>query len=388
MYVVQSSLQTDSPIMLLNQHIGYDEKDGYGCSGAEFQRELLELDNMGFKRIQVWINSPGGIVMDGYLIYNAILKTKTPVDTLCVGMAASIAAVIFQAGRKRIMADYGRLMFHAPSGSDDKVFINNIRQTLVTMIASRSGKSESDIDAMMDKVTWISPDDALAAGLCDSIEQSSEQNMKYARNLWESANSIINSVLKIENKNMETTVAKVSLSLIANYLGLNSEATENSILVEVKNRINAETLEKEKAKGEAKIVQTALDKRNSEYEALNTKYEAKEKELTDVKNQIESDKKESEKKVKEAELSAAKVKAETMVKNHAKAGRIKTESVDKWVAKATEDFDGVDNLLKDLPVNKDAVHIDTETSNDPSKAPLSAALMMAQIQNNLKKSKA
>jgi ATP-dependent Clp protease protease subunit len=61
---------------------------------------------MDKKRIQVWINSPGGDVDDGYNIYNAMLKTKTKVDTHCYGMAASMAGAIFQAGHRRTMADY------------------------------------------------------------------------------------------------------------------------------------------------------------------------------------------------------------------------------------------------------------------------------------------
>ena len=102
--------ESDEPIMLINKHIGYDESDGMGIDGAEFERELMTLDTMKKKRIQVWINSPGGMVLDGWSIYNSILKTKTKVDTYCVGIAASIAGVIFQAGRERNMADYGILM--------------------------------------------------------------------------------------------------------------------------------------------------------------------------------------------------------------------------------------------------------------------------------------
>ena len=59
--------------MLINTHIGFDETDGMGVDGAQFQRELLYLDSLGKKRIQVWINSIGGSVMEGYNIELAIL---------------------------------------------------------------------------------------------------------------------------------------------------------------------------------------------------------------------------------------------------------------------------------------------------------------------------
>jgi len=97
---------SDEPIMLINTHIGFDEADGMGIDGALFQKELLFLDTLGKKRIQVWINCVGGIVMDGYNIGSAILKTKTPVDTYNVGIAASIAGVLFMCGRNRVMMDY------------------------------------------------------------------------------------------------------------------------------------------------------------------------------------------------------------------------------------------------------------------------------------------
>ena len=65
----------DEPIMLINKHIGYSEKDGQGVDGSLFQEELLYLDSLGKKAIQVWINSPGGSVVDGYNI--CLLYTST-----------------------------------------------------------------------------------------------------------------------------------------------------------------------------------------------------------------------------------------------------------------------------------------------------------------------
>src|SRR5580693_4406944 len=138
MYCTDTS--AEEPIMLINKHIGFDEKDGQGIDGSLFQAELLALDRIGKKRIQVWINSPGGTVMDGYNIYNAILKSDTKVDTYCVGICASIAAVIFQAGRKRIMADYGLLMYHNPYGGTGGDELDAMRNSICTMIAVSTGK--------------------------------------------------------------------------------------------------------------------------------------------------------------------------------------------------------------------------------------------------------
>ena len=143
------------PIMLINTHIGFDVEDGMGVDGAEFQRELLQLDSMGKKRIQVWINSPGGNVMDGYNIFSAICDSKTPVDTYAKGMVASIAGAIFMAGRKRYMTDYSSLMMHNPFGGDDKKQLGIMKDSIATMIHSKSQLPQSEVGYMMDKTTWI-----------------------------------------------------------------------------------------------------------------------------------------------------------------------------------------------------------------------------------------
>ena len=87
---------TDEPVMLVNKHIGMDEEDGEGIMGDQFQSELMYLDTLNKKRIKVVICSPGGSVIEGMKMYNAVLTTKTKVDTYNGGIAASIAGVLFQ----------------------------------------------------------------------------------------------------------------------------------------------------------------------------------------------------------------------------------------------------------------------------------------------------
>ena len=113
-YKLTVNPDSNEPIILINDVIGCDETMGGGILGSDFEREILSLDDKGKKRIRVYINSVGGSVIDGMSIYNAIIHTKTPVDTYCVGIAASIAGVIFTAGKNRYIADYGLLMIHNP----------------------------------------------------------------------------------------------------------------------------------------------------------------------------------------------------------------------------------------------------------------------------------
>ena len=211
-YTIDPSV--DEPIMLINSHIGMDEVEGMGIDGALFQKELLQLDTLGKKRIQIWINSPGGVVTDGYSIYSAILKTNTPVDTVCVGAAASIAGVIFQAGRKRIMADYAWLMYHNPFGGNDDTMLKTMKDSIVTMIASRCGMDEKTVASIMARDSFIQADEALKMKLCDSIEGSDEQNTKYLRKVTDSlsfhreCNKVLNSIIYNQNQNTMSLTKK------------------------------------------------------------------------------------------------------------------------------------------------------------------------------------
>ena len=354
-------VESDEPIMLINKHIGYDEQDGQGVDGSLFQEELLRLDQLGKKRIQVWINSGGGVVMDGYNIYNAILKSKTKVDTYNVGIAASIAAVIFQAGRKRIMADYSLLMYHNPYGGDS-VELKKMRESIGVMIAERTGTSLEDVLKIMDKTTWITAAEALLNGFSDEVEYSKDINTKHgnAKAMWDSGKLIVNSILKPNNKTMNK---------VANKLGLIAEANEETILAAINK------MEDDSKKMEDKLakMQDALKSKQDECAELEAKMDEFKKQVEDAKNEA-----------KKAEDEAKKSEAKTMVENFVKIGKIKNESTEKWIAKAVVDFDGVKNLLEELPTNGKATTITiNEVSND-AELTMVAARAMQQVRNNLK----
>ena len=165
------------PIMLINGEIGTD------VIGADFQTELLRLDTMGKTNMKVYINSPGGSVSDGMMIYNAIIKSKTKVDTYCVGMAASIAAIIFQAGRFRYMADYSILMFHAPyypGTTKTDPYLDAMKDACKVMV-ERSGVSKIEVEKLLNNGdTFLTALEGLKeAGLCDYIELSADYNVKH-----------------------------------------------------------------------------------------------------------------------------------------------------------------------------------------------------------------
>lgn len=336
-YTVQSSLQTDEPIMLINRHIGFDSEDGMGIDGSLFQRELLELDSMGKRRIQVWINSPGGLVMDGYNIYNAILKSNTPVDTYNVGICASIAGVIFMAGRKRFMCDYAKFMMHNPFGSTDKKQLEEMKNSLVTMLASKSKITESEVDMLMSRTTWMNAAECFASGFCTDIEVTSEQNKKRmptndAKAMWKEGNLIINNVFKKENK----------MTKVTNKLKLNESASEEAIVEAIQALEN-----------KIKNSEDALAEAKDDLDAANTKAEQAEKKYNDLKKISDA----ADAKAKEAEEKLAETNIKNMVSDFAKIGKIKNDeaTITKWVETAKKvGLEETKTMLEDLPINKTA----------------------------------
>jgi ATP-dependent Clp endopeptidase proteolytic subunit ClpP len=338
----------DEPILLVNKHIGYDEKEGQGIDGSLFQAELLALDNMGKKRIQVWINSPGGIVMDGYSIYNAILKSKTKVDTYNVGIAASIAAVIFQAGRNRIMADYSLLMYHNPYGGEDTE-LEKMKKSLATMIAQRTGKSEAEVLAIMSKTTWMTASEAFNSGFCDTIETSSEHNKRRAvvpssdiKAMWTESDKVLNSIFFQTNN--------IKMTKVTNKLGLNAEANEEAILSAIASIEN----KKAEAEDSLKKMEDKMAKMEDEMDEMKAKYAEAKKKAEDA-----------DEAKKKAEDEAEDSKAKNMIESFVSQGRIKADAVNSWVASAkTLGLDEVKNLIEALPMHKTANKINvSETAN-------------------------
>lgn len=357
----------DEPIMMIDRHIGFDEIDGWGIMGDLFQKELLALDDLGKKRIQIWINSPGGIVSDGYNIYNAILRTKTPVDTYNIGIAASIAAVIFQAGRKRIMSDYSMLMYHNPYGSDDDKGLTAIRESIVTMISSRTQKPAEDISKIMNRTTWINADEALADGFCDEIQASSELNKKRSVNTAEQ----VKDFWKASNKAFENLYQNKTLPImkkVANKLNLNPEATEDSIVSEI------EKIENRAKKAEEAIVNKSksLEDKEAELAKMKEECDALKAEIADMKKKAKA-KEDEEAKAKaeaeEAENKAKEEKAKNLIDGFVVAGRIKNDEAIKnsWIKKAKEDYDGVKSLIESLPVSAKSTKIETGNGEDHGK---------------------
>lgn len=167
--------KADKAEVWIYEEIGEDFWTGGGVTAKNFQKELSAIKA---PQIDLHINSPGGAVFDGVTIYNLLKQHPANVTTFIDGIAASIASVIALAGDKVIMAENALYMMHNPSGlvmgnSEDMrkmaEVLDKIRGTMTGVYTGKSGKSDDEINAMLDAETWMTADEALEAGLIDEI---------------------------------------------------------------------------------------------------------------------------------------------------------------------------------------------------------------------------
>jgi ATP-dependent Clp protease protease subunit len=132
------------------------------------------------KDINLYINSPGGVVSSGFAIYDTMQYVKCDVATTCVGMAASMGAVLLAGGAagKRNLLPNARVMIHQPLGgvrgqaSDIEIEaqeILRIKQLISSILAKHSGKDAEQVMEDSDRNKWMSADEAKDYGLIDNI---------------------------------------------------------------------------------------------------------------------------------------------------------------------------------------------------------------------------
>lgn len=140
---------------------------------------FLESENPN-KDIYMYINSPGGVVTSGLAIYDTMEYIRPAVATLCLGQAASMGSLLLTAGApgKRFCLPNARIMTHQPSGgfqgqaSDIEIHareIINLRGRLNKIYEKHTGKTVKQIEKIMDRDTFMSPEEALEMGLIDEV---------------------------------------------------------------------------------------------------------------------------------------------------------------------------------------------------------------------------
>lgn len=176
--VHEVSLITDA---FLNRKIflfgGINEQQVYS-----FTAQMLSLMEDEQSPISIYVNSPGGEIYSGLAIYDMIQACKAPINMYCIGMAASMGALIFSSGQKgrRYILPHSKVMIHEPmilnqiggSASTIKSTADSILQTrelLNGILAKHTGKTIKEINKATDHDNFMTAEQAIAFGLCDEI---------------------------------------------------------------------------------------------------------------------------------------------------------------------------------------------------------------------------
>lgn len=172
-YDIYSRLLEDR-IIFLNEEVNE-------ATASVVVAQLLHLANEDpDKDIQLYINSPGGSVYDGLAIYDTMQYIKPDVQTIGIGLQASMGAFLLSSGAKgkRYALPNARVMIHQPSsGTQGKVTDQEIslrealelKERLARIMAKNTGQKLDKVKADMERDYWMSADDAMKYGIVDEV---------------------------------------------------------------------------------------------------------------------------------------------------------------------------------------------------------------------------
>jgi ATP-dependent Clp protease protease subunit len=142
---------------------------------------LLEADKPG-EEIKFFINSPGGVVTSGFIIYDTMKMLKSPVSTICMGLAASMGSILLSGGTKgrRFVYPLSEIMIHQPSlgGYMQGVSVDleitakqtrRVKDTSARILAENCGKKFEQVMKDFDRDYWMDAKEAIEYGIVDAV---------------------------------------------------------------------------------------------------------------------------------------------------------------------------------------------------------------------------
>lgn len=152
-------------------------------SAKEIVNQLLYLENLDpGKEITFYINSPGGVVTSGMIVYDCMKMMKSPVNTVCIGLAASMGSILLSGGTKgkREIFPSGRVMIHQPAiggtlqgqASDIAIHAKQILKTKemgAKILAENCGVSLEKIYEDFERDYWMNANESVDYGIVDKI---------------------------------------------------------------------------------------------------------------------------------------------------------------------------------------------------------------------------
>jgi ATP-dependent Clp protease, protease subunit len=155
------------------------EIDDFVCNAVIAQLLFLDSEDPE-KDVQLYVNSPGGVVTSGIGIFDTMQYVHCPVSTICIGQAASMGAVLLAAGQKkrRYALPNARIMVHQPLGgargqaTDIEIQareIKRLKELIVNILVEATGKSAEQIAKDIDRDFYLQADEAKEYGLIDEV---------------------------------------------------------------------------------------------------------------------------------------------------------------------------------------------------------------------------
>ena len=150
-------------------------------SAKDITNRLLYLEAMEpGKEIKFYINSPGGIITSGMVIYDTMQMITSPVSTICMGMAASMGSILLSGGEKgkRFIYPHGEVMIHQPSGGGQgtsadleimAIQILKAKQLGAKILADNCGQTYDKVMEDFDRDYWMDAKESVAYGIVDGI---------------------------------------------------------------------------------------------------------------------------------------------------------------------------------------------------------------------------
>ena len=150
-------------------------------SAKDITSRLLYLDALdNTKEISFYINSPGGLVTSGMVIYDTMRMISSPVSTICMGMAASMGSILLSGGKKgrRFIYPHGEVMIHQPSGGGQGVSadleimavqILKIKQLGAQILADNCGQTFEKVMKDFDRDYWMDASESIKYGIVDGV---------------------------------------------------------------------------------------------------------------------------------------------------------------------------------------------------------------------------
>lgn len=260
---ISSQLIGNKAYMLLNAPLGFDaENPEPYINGGTFAQRMYDLKSQGY-HIVVKINSPGGMVTDGYSIIDAINTTQA--DTINIGLAASMAGMALLSGKKRSALKGTSLMAHAAAGGNSQ-FKEIVRTGLTDLMDKRTKMPKDKITEMMNGagMHWFDDSEMLANGMVDEIIETDAKFIKPTTKNITELYKVYNSLTQTENNMLNDLIkgiwpGKSDAEVVTNALTLK---TDNEALKVKNTTLEAEIVTLRKAIEDAGKVSKATEVKN------------------------------------------------------------------------------------------------------------------------------